>query len=104
MSLDSLAEDPVERAGAHSPLRLLEERLREIDERLDVLAGLGRDEGHRHIAHRAERILNEVGESAHVPLRRVGRIVHHQVPFIDREDARLAVPGRCNRPVACRAG
>ena len=93
MGLDGLADDPVERAGAHSLLRLLEERLRQVHDRLDVLAGLGRDERHGHVAHRAERMLDEIGESAHVALRGVGRVVQHQVPLIDREDARLVFLG-----------
>ena len=51
MGLDRLADDPVERTGAHALVRLLVQRLGEIQQRLDVLAGLGRDERHRHVAH-----------------------------------------------------
>ena len=73
MGLDGLAKHPVQRAGADPPVGLLEQRLRQVEQGLDVLAGLGRDERQRHVAHVAERMLDDVGEPAHVPLRRVVR-------------------------------
>ncbi len=93
MGLDGLPQHAVQCAGADPPVRLLVERLAEIQQCLDVLAGLGRDEGQRHVAHVAECMLHDVGESRHVALRRVVPIGQHEVPLVDREDTGLVFLG-----------
>ncbi len=73
--------------------RLLEERLTQVQKRLHVFAGLSRDERDWHVAHGAERMLNEVGVPAHVTLAPIGRVVEHQVPLVDCEDTGLVFLG-----------
>ncbi len=54
MRRHGIANDPVQGAGADASARLLEKRLRQVDQGLDVFTGLGGDKRHGHVAHGAE--------------------------------------------------